>query len=111
MTENTYTRDTIVAAATPAGTGGVAIVRLSGDDAEAVATGILGDLPPPREAQVRTFRDASGEPLDHGMALFFPGPASFTGETVVELHAHGGPIIVGLLIDAAVVRGDRKSVV
>lgn len=109
MAEHSYNRDTIVAAATPAGTGGVAIVRLSGDDAEAIASGIMGDLPEPRRAQIRLFSGSDNERIDYGMALYFPGPNSFTGESVVEFHAHGGPVVVGLLIDAAMAQGARRA--
>ncbi len=103
----TETSDTIVAAATPPGTGGVAIVRLSGPAAEDIATAILGELPQPRTASQRKFRDANGAIIDTGIALYFPGPASFTGESVIELQGHGGPLVVSLLVDAAVSLGAR----
>jgi len=109
MAEKTYIEDTIVAPATPAGTGGVAIVRLSGTDAEAIARAIAGEMPPPRQAALRTFRDAEGEPIDRGMLLYFAAPASFTGESVVELHAHGGTVVTGLLVEAAVAQGARRA--
>jgi tRNA modification GTPase len=101
--------DTIVAAATPAGTGGVGIVRLSGPATEAIARGMLGSLPEPRVATFRRFRNAARESLDEGLALYFPAPASFTGESVLELHGHGGPVPVSLIIDAAVELGARLA--
>lgn len=101
--------DTIVAAATPPGAGGVAIVRISGPQAEGIATKILGNLPPPRVASYKNFRGADGESIDAGIALYFPAPASFTGEPVVELHGHGGPLVVSLLVEATVALGARRA--
>ena len=105
----TLDADTIVASATPPGTGGIGIVRISGDRAEAIARAILGSLPEPRTATYRTFTDARGQKIDAGLALYFPGPASFTGESVVELHGHGGPLVVSMLVDAAVELGARQA--
>lgn len=101
--------DTIVAAATPPGMGGVGIVRLSGDLAEHIASKMLSSLPEPRMATYRSFRNADGDKLDAGIALYFPAPASFTGESVVELHGHGGPLVVALIVDAAVALGARRA--
>lgn len=101
--------DTIVAAATPPGAGGVAIVRISGPQAEGIAAKILGKLPSPRVASYKNFRDANGEKIDAGIALYFPAPASFTGEPVVELHGHGGPLVVSLLVEAAAALGARRA--
>jgi len=101
--------DTIVATATPPGTGGVGIVRVSGGEAERIARGMLGSLPEPRFATHRTFRSAHGDRLDNGIALYFPAPASFTGESVLELHGHGGPMLMSLLVDAAVGFGARLA--
>ena len=92
------TADTIVAAATPPGTGGIGIVRISGDGVKRIARAMLGSLPEPRTATYRNFRNAAGERVDVGLALYFPAPASFTGEPVLELHGHGGPVIVSLLV-------------
>jgi hypothetical protein len=96
-----YLHDTIVAAATPSGVGGIGIVRISGPDVPLIAGKMLGGLPPPRVASLREFHDAAGEPIDTGLALFFPAPGSFTGEPVLELHGHGGPVVMALLVDAA----------
>ena len=101
--------DTIVAAATPPGVGGVGIVRISGEQAEAIAGGMIGELPEPRVATQRTFRDVAGNAIDKGIVLYFPRPASFTGESVVELHGHGGPVVIALLVDAAVGFGARVA--
>ncbi len=101
--------DTIVAAATPPGTGGIGIVRISGDQAERIARAMLGSLPEPRTATYRNFRDAGGERVDAGLALYFPAPASFTGEPVLELHGHGGQLVVSLVVDAAVGLGARPA--
>jgi tRNA modification GTPase len=101
--------DTIVAAATPPGTGGVSIVRLSGIEAAAIGQQILGELPQPRLASLRRFSGPDGEPIDKGIALYFPAPGSFTGEPVVELHGHGGPLVVSLLVDAAIAFGARAA--
>jgi len=101
--------DTIVATATPPGIGGVGIVRVSGGGAEHIARGILGSLPEPRTATRRSFRNKQGQKLDTGLALYFPAPASFTGESVLELHGHGGPVVMALLVDAAVEFGARLA--
>ena len=101
--------DTIVALATPPGTGGVGVVRLSGGESERIARDMLGSLPEPRVATYATFMDARGEPLDKGLALYFPGPGSFTGETVIELQGHGGPVVMSLLVEAAVELGARRA--
>ena len=102
-------RDTIVAAATPPGTGGVGIVRVSGGDVEEIARTMLGSLPEPRTATYRSFRGGGGECIDAGLALYFPAPASYTGESVLELHGHGGPVVISLLVDAVVELGARHA--
>lgn len=101
--------DTIVAAATPPGTGGVGIVRISGQKTEQIARTLLGSLPEPRCAAYRSFRNGVGEKLDAGLALYFPAPASFTGESVLELHGHGGPFVISQLVDAVVNLGARRA--
>ena len=90
--------DTIVAQATPPGRGGVGILRVSGRQAKEIAMALLGKLPKPRYADYLPFKDADGSVLDQGIALYFPGPNSFTGEDVLELQGHGGPVILDLLL-------------
>lgn len=90
--------DTIVAQATPPGRGGVGILRVSGRQAKEVAMALLGKLPKPRYADYLPFKDSDGSVLDQGIALYFPGPNSFTGEDVLELQGHGGPVILDLLL-------------
>ncbi|SFN55395.1 tRNA modification GTPase trmE [Izhakiella capsodis] len=90
--------DTIVAQATPPGRGGVGILRISGNQAAAVARAVLGKQLRPRYAEYLPFNDANGAALDEGIALWFPGPHSFTGEDVLELQGHGGPMILDMLL-------------
>ena len=92
------TTDTIVAQATAPGRGGVGIVRVSGPAAERVAEIVLGRLPRVRYAEYLPFKDEQGQPLDQGIALLFKAPNSFTGEDVLELQGHGGPVILDMLI-------------
>ena len=98
---------TIAAIATPPGRGGVGIVRVSGSGLDALIEGLVGTVPAPRVATVTTFRDALGAPLDQGLALYFPAPASYTGETVFELHGHGGPSVLRLILARCVELGAR----
>ena len=104
-----YARDTIVAAATPPGKGGIGIVRISGDDTHKLALAMLGKVPQPRLATRVRIRNKSGDELDSGIALYFPGSASYTGESVLEFHGHGGPVVVASVIDAAVELGARRA--
>ena len=92
------TTDTIVAQATAPGRGGVGIVRVSGPAAEQVAGIVLGKLPRVRYAEYLPFKDEQGQVLDQGIALPFKAPNSFTGEDVLELQGHGGPVIMDMLI-------------
>src|SRR5262245_5430309 len=101
--------DTIVAAATPPGRGGIGIVRLSGPKTPEIAAMILGDLPKPRVATSARFMDKQQRPIDAGLALFFPGPKSYTGEHVLELHGHGGPVVVEALIAHVLTLGARRA--
>jgi len=100
---------TIAAIATPPGRGGVGIVRVSGANVDAIATGIVGRVPAPRVATATTFRDRDGAPLDQGLALYFPAPRSYTGETVLELHGHGGPAVLRLLLARCLDLGARVA--
>lgn len=88
----------IVAVATAAGRGAVGIVRVSGRGLSALAQVLCGKSLKPREASYCAFLDADGQAIDHGLALFFPAPHSFTGEDVLELQAHGGPVVLQLLV-------------
>ncbi len=101
--------DTIVAAATPPGRGGVGIVRLSGPKVPEVAAVMLGELPKGRHVTFARFLDAQQEPIDAGLALFFPAPHSYTGEHVLELHGHGGPVVMDALVARAVELGARRA--
>jgi tRNA modification GTPase len=95
----TSDRDPIVAIATAPGRGGIGIVRVSGADLGPIVAGVLGDVTLlPRQATLCAFRDASGAPIDEGIALFFPAPHSYTGENVLELQGHGGPVGLQLLL-------------
>ena len=101
--------DTIVAIATAAGEGGVGIVRLSGPLARTLGERICGCALRVRTAQYTRFTDAAGETLDDGIALYFAAPASFTGEDVVELQAHGGPVLLRALVARCVALGARQA--
>lgn len=101
--------DTIVAAATPPGRGGIGIVRVSGPKAPEIGAVMLGELPAARQATFMRFLDAQGEPIDAGLALFFPAPHSYTGEHVLELHGHGGPVVLEALVARAVALGARRA--
>ena len=101
--------DTIVAAATPPGRGGVGIVRVSGPKVPEIAAVILGDLPVPRRATFARFLDAQQETIDAGLALFFPSPHSYTGEHVLELQGHGGALVIEALVARVVEIGGRRA--
>ena len=101
--------DTIAAIATPPGRGAVGILRLSGPRAFDVATRIAGALPSGRSSALRAFRDAQGRIVDQGLVLCFAGPRSYTGEDVVELQGHGGPVVMDQLLRAACALGARAA--
>ena len=104
----TREEETIVAPATPGGTGAISVVRLSGPDAFRVAGRLTGLSPSdasPRTLRTCTVRDASGEILDTALAVCFPGPHSFTGEDVAEIHLHGNPVVVESVVRAACAAG------
>jgi tRNA modification GTPase len=101
--------DTIAAIATPPGVGGVGIVRISGPQAASIAAAMLGAVPQPRHAEYAHFREADSEVIDSGIALYFPGPASFTGEDVLELQAHGGAFILQRLLARTCELGARPA--
>jgi len=101
--------ETIVANATPPGRGGIGIVRVSGPASRAIATAMLGTLPEPRFATFTAFSDAAGGTIDAGLALYFPAPNSYTGEDVIELQGHGGPVVMDLLVARAIELGARLA--
>lgn len=101
--------DTIVAIATPAGRGGVAVLRISGSAALTIGRKICGTLPKPREARMRRFVDASNVVIDFGLLLVFKAPASFTGEDVIELQGHGGPVVAAMLMERVIELGARRA--
>lgn len=101
--------DTIAAIATPPGRGGVGVIRVSGDAVPALIPALLGKTPPPRHAHFGPFLDAEGHAIDHGLALHFPAPRSFTGEDVLELHTHGSPVVLDLLLRRLLQLGVRAA--
>lgn len=100
--------ETIAAIATPPGRGGVGIVRISGPKSSLIAEKILGECPTPRDARYLPFRDGRAV-IDHGIALFFKAPNSFTGEDVLELQGHGGPVVLDMLLSKATALGARLA--
>jgi len=103
----TYAPDVIAAIATAPGRGGVGVVRVSGRDVSRVLDGVVGRVLLPRLATLTRFIGAEGETLDEGLALWFPAPASYTGESVLELHAHGGPAVLALILARCLELGAR----
>jgi len=103
------TTDTIAAIATPPGQGGVGIVRISGPEVPAIARRLFGRLPRARHAGLHDFRDADGSLIDQGVVLYFAAPASFTGEHVLELQGHGGPVVLDLLLQRVLAMGARPA--
>ncbi len=101
--------DTIAAVATPPGRGGIGIVRLSGPAVPQIAAALLGHCPVARHATLARFRDTAGDPIDQGIALYFPAPHSFTGEPVLELQGHGGPVVMDLLLARVLALGARAA--
>ena len=103
------THDTIVARGTPPGRGGIAVVRVSGSRVADIAKALLGRLPPARSATLSPISGPGEEPIDTGIALYFPAPNSFTGEDVLELQTHGSPVIVEMLIERICGLGARLA--
>jgi tRNA modification GTPase len=101
--------DTIAAIATAPGRGGIGIVRVSGPVVATIAAGILGKLPRPRYAHLARFLDTARQPIDQGLALYFPAPHSFTGEDLLELHGHGGPVVLDLVLRRTLELGARSA--
>ncbi|HXQ53560.1 MAG TPA: tRNA uridine-5-carboxymethylaminomethyl(34) synthesis GTPase MnmE [Stellaceae bacterium] len=101
--------DTIYALSTAPGRAGIAVVRLSGLLAAPALRALAGTVPPPRHAQLAHFHDESGEEIDRGLMLFFPAPASVTGEDVAEFHVHGSRAVVAALFEALARLGLRLA--
>jgi len=101
--------DVIAAVATAPGRAGIGIVRVSGKTLNRFATSLLGAVPAPRTAARATFRGADGGPIDDGIAVFFAAPASYTGEDVLELQGHGGPVVLQMLLRRCVELGARLA--
>src|SRR5690606_2446221 len=106
----TATRDdTIAAIATPPGSGAIAVLRLSGRAAPAIAQALTSVALRPRHVELCTFRDAVGREIDRGLLLYFPAPRSYTGEHVVELQCHGGRVVADLLLQRVLELGARAA--
>jgi len=103
------TTDTIAAVATAPGYGGIGVVRVSGPLVESITRSMLGEIPAPRHALLADFLDQSGETMDHGIAIYFPAPHSFTGEDVLELQGHGGPVVLDMMLEQILAHGARLA--
>ncbi len=101
--------DTIVAPATPPGTAGLAVLRVSGPDTWAIAAAIFGAAPPPRMVRHADYRDAGSELIDDVIFVLFKGPGSYTGEDAMEISCHGNPFIVQKILEDLLVRGCRAA--
>jgi tRNA modification GTPase len=101
--------DTIAAPASAVGRAGIGITRISGPDVKKYAINLLGKLPKPRVACYAAFLDQHQKAIDNGIALFFPAPHSFTGEDVLELHGHGGAVVMDLLLQRILSLGARMA--
>ncbi|RCV90621.1 tRNA uridine-5-carboxymethylaminomethyl(34) synthesis GTPase MnmE [Billgrantia montanilacus] len=108
MVDRLYIPDTIAALATPPGRGGVGIIRVSGPGCRTIAEGVLGHCPQPRHAHYAPFQ-GDVRVIDEGIGLYFQAPHSFTGEDVLELQGHGGPVIMDLLLERCVQLGARLA--
>lgn len=106
---NSPLTDTIVAVATAPGKGGIGVVRISGSNTATIAKRLLSKLPTPRLATLCEFQNDEQLVLDKGVALYFPGPHSFTGEDVLELQGHGGPVVLDLVVSAVLALGARLA--
>ncbi|MGH8191355.1 MAG: tRNA uridine-5-carboxymethylaminomethyl(34) synthesis GTPase MnmE, partial [Rhodanobacteraceae bacterium] len=104
-----HAADAIVAIATPMGCGGIGVVRISGAALHEIAVGLCGGVPEPRHARLVEFLEADGTPIDRGLVLYFPAPHSFTGEDVLELHAHGSPPVLDRLVRCVCELGARPA--
>jgi tRNA modification GTPase len=101
--------DTIAAIATAPGRGGVGVIRISGSNLLPFAFALTGKTPKPRYATLAAFKAADGSALDSGLLLYFPNPQSFTGEDVLELQGHGGPVVMQMLLARCLDLGARLA--
>ncbi|MGH8751147.1 MAG: tRNA uridine-5-carboxymethylaminomethyl(34) synthesis GTPase MnmE [Burkholderiales bacterium] len=101
--------DVIAAIATAPGRAGIGVMRISGPDLKPLAQGVLGKIPEPRHATLGRFLDENSQPIDQGIALYFPAPHSYTGEDVLELQGHGGPAVLQLLLRRCLALGARLA--
>lgn len=99
----------IAAVATAPGRGGIGVVRVSGDSLADFSVSLIGKLPAARRAARATINHANGEPLDSGLAIYFPAPHSFTGDDVLEFHGHGGPVVLQMVLERCVELGARLA--
>src|SRR5262245_42807696 len=102
-------RETIAAIATAAGRSGIGIVRISGARLATFVRGIVGKPLAPRQAVLADFVDAQGGVIDRGIALFFPAPRSYTGEDMLELQGHGGPVVLREVLQRCMELGARPA--
>jgi len=109
MPKDEVSRETIAAIASAPGRGGIGVVRISGSQVAQIAAALTGRLPAPRHAKLCVFRDRSGRQIDEGIALYFAAPRSYTGEDVLELQGHGGPVVMQMLLAACVEAGARLA--
>ncbi len=103
------TADTIAAVATAYGRAGIGVVRISGPATQQLSVALIGKVPAERRATLSAFRDAGGEVIDRGIALYFPAPRSYTGEDVLEIQAHGGVALLRMLLRRCVELGARVA--
>ena len=101
--------DTIAAIATAPGRGGIGVIRISGNQSEHIATQLCGKLPAPRVAKFACFLDHQGKHIDQGLMIYFPAPGSFTGESVVEIHGHGGMVVLDQILSRLIELGARLA--
>jgi len=99
----------IAAIATAPGRGGIGVVRVSGPDVGPVMRAVCGQALKPRHATYLPFLDGHGKVIDHGLALYFPAPNSYTGEEVLELQGHGGPVVMQMLLTRCLQAGDGNA--
>jgi len=100
----------IIAVATPPGKGAVGIVRISGKDLRGFANTLCGQSLEPRRAYLTSIRDEDGQTVDQVLALFFPAPHSYTGEDVLELQGHGGPVVLSMFVEHCLPYARRQNI-